>query len=294
MENLHMKFVLSTSFNPLQQLPAMALAADESGWEAMSFSDHVVHPETIQTPYPYTEDGSRRWEAFTDWPDPWVMIGGLATITTRLRFNTNVFVLPLRNPFLAAKAIATAAILSDYRVGVTIGMGWCREEFELMGQDFRNRGKRADEMVEIMRKLWRGGWVEHHGAHYAFERLEMSPALEQPVPIWVGGISDAALRRAARLGDGWLSDWQSSADIIGCIDKIRAFRAEMGKSMEGFSVMASPNDAFTPDAWRALAETGVTHLLTQPWDWRKAQTLDQAGKCDAIRVFGEKVIGRMR
>ena len=288
-----MKFVVSLAFSAPDQLCPLAREAEAAGFDAVALSDHVVHPETIQTPYPYTEDGSRRWEAFTDWPDPWVMIGGLATITTRLRFTTNVFVLPLRNPFLAAKAIATAAILSDYRVGVTIGMGWCREEFELMAQNFRNRGKRADEMVEIMRKLWRGGWVEHHGEHYRFDRLEMSPALEEAVPIWVGGISDAALRRAARLGDGWLSDWQSSADIVACIDKIRTFRAELGKSMDGFSVMASPNDAFTPDAWRALADAGVTHLLTQPWDWRKAQALDQAGKCDAIRVFGEKVIARM-
>lgn len=151
-----MKFVLSTSFSKIEHLMQLAPVADETGWEALTFSDHVVHPKTISTPYPYTEDGSRRWEAFTEWPDPWVLIGALAGITKRIRFTNNVFVLPMRNPFMAAKAISTAAVVSNNRVTLTIGMGWSSDEFALVGQQFERRGKRADEMVEVMRKLWTG------------------------------------------------------------------------------------------------------------------------------------------
>ena len=134
-----MKFVMSTSFSSVADLTQLAPVADEAGWYAMSFSDHVANPEKINTPYPYTEDGSRRWEAFTDWPDPWVMIGALATITSRLRFTNNVFVLPMRNPFLVAKAVGTAQVLSHGRLILGIGLGWMKDEFELLGQNFHDR-----------------------------------------------------------------------------------------------------------------------------------------------------------
>jgi len=103
------KFVVSAAFNDPDHLLELAVSAEECGFEALAFPDHVVHPEKLDTPYPYTADGSRRWQAFTPWVDPWVAIGACAAVTTRLRFTNNVFVLAMRNPFLAAKAIATAA-----------------------------------------------------------------------------------------------------------------------------------------------------------------------------------------
>jgi len=108
-----MKFVISTSFSTVAHLTKLAPVADQCGWDAMSFSDHVVHPKQISTPYPYTENGERRWKEFTDWPDPLVMIGALSTITTRLHFMNNIFVLPMRNPFLVAKAAGTDAANSN-------------------------------------------------------------------------------------------------------------------------------------------------------------------------------------
>ena len=197
-----MKFVLSTSFSRTDHLLELAPVADEYGWEALTFSDHIVHPKEISTPYPYTEDGSRRWEAFTEWPDPWVLIGALSSITKRIRFTNNVFVLPIRNPFMAAKQISTAAVVSNNRVTLTIGMGWSSDEFKLMEQPFERRGRRADEMVEVMRKLWTGEWVEHHGEFYDFDTLEMTPAPSEYIPIWVGGISRLALKRAVPAASG--------------------------------------------------------------------------------------------
>jgi probable F420-dependent oxidoreductase len=289
-----MKFVLSTSFNTIEDLMALAPVADESGWDSLTFSDHIVHPETISTPYPYTEDGSRRWEAFTDWPDPWVLIGALAAMTKRIRFTNNVYVLPMRNPFMAAKAISTAAVISNNRVTLTIGMGWSSDEFALVEQPFERRGKRADEMVEVMRKLWTGEWVEHHGEFYEFERLEMTPAPTERIPIYVGGISKFAFRRSARLGDGWLSDLQTSAEIVECINTINNYRKDYGRDHLPFDVMASPSDAFTLDHYKRLEDQGVTHLLTMPWPFYPNDKVDPlTQKSDAIKRFSDEIIAKM-
>jgi probable F420-dependent oxidoreductase len=285
------KFVLSAAFNDPAHLIPLAVAAEQCGFAAMSFPDHVVHPEKLDTPYPYTEDGTRRWPAGTPWVDPWVAIGACAAATARLRFTNNVFVLAMRNPFLAAKAIATAAVLSAGRVTLTVGVGWSNVEYRLMQQDFHTRGRRTDEMIDVLRKLWSGQMVEHRGRHYAFERLEMSPAPPAPIPVWVGGISDAALRRAARY-DGWLSDLQTSAEIAACIAKVRAYRAEQGRAGEPFDVMASASDAFSLDAYRRLGEAGVTHVLTLPWVFYQGDTRDLERKLDGMRRFADEVIAR--
>ncbi len=286
-----MKFVLSGAFMDLADLREIAIVADECGYEAISFSDHVVHPEKLDTPYPYTPDGSRRWSEFTPWPDPWVMIGHLAGVTRRLRFNTNVFVLPMRNPFLAAKAIATAAVLSDDRVTLTVGVGWSKIEYELLGEDFHTRGRRCDEMIEVLRKLWSGDWVEHQGRDYAFPRLEMTPAPHERIPVWIGGISDPALRRAAR-HDGWLGDLQTSAEIETCLEKLHAFRAELGREGEPFDVMASATDVFDLDGYRRLAAKGVTHVLTMPWALYHGLTPELDEKLDGVRRFAADVIAK--
>jgi probable F420-dependent oxidoreductase len=286
------KFVLSTSFSSVNHLAAIAPVADETGWEAMSFSDHVVHPEAISTPYPYTEDGSRRWQAFTDWPDPWVTIGALAALTKRLRFTNNIFVLPMRNPFLVAKAISTAAVISNNRVTPAFGVGWSGDEFELMQQDFSSRGKRMDEMIEVLRLLWSGEWVEYRGEYYQFPRLEMNPAPPGYIPLWIGGISEPAMRRAARLADGWVTDLQTSAEIIECIEKIRSWREDYGRS-GNFDIMATPSDAWDIDGYRQLESAGVTHILTMPWAFYYGDTELLEEKLEGTRRFARDVIQHM-
>ncbi len=285
-----MKFVLSTSFSSVADLTELAPVADTHGWNAMSFSDHVVNPETIRTPYPYTDDGSRRWAPFTDWPDPWVMIGALAAITKNLRFTNNVFVLPMRSPYLVAKAISTAAIISNNRITPAFGVGWSRDEFELMQQDFTTRGKRADEMIEIMRLLWSGEMVSYQGKHYQFEPMEMNPAPSEDIPIWIGGISDPAMRRAARLADGWVTDLQPSAEIIESIERIHQWRREFGRENLPFEVMATPNDAWDVDGYRRLEDAGVTHIMTMPWPFYHGNSDALEHKIDGIKRFADDVI----
>jgi probable F420-dependent oxidoreductase len=285
------KFVISAAFGDPLHLAELAVAADASGFEAMTFSDHVVHPEVIDTPYPYTEDGERRWDAFTDWPDPWVTIGHLAAVTERLRFTTNVYVLAMRNPFHAAKMISTAAVLSRGRVTLTIGVGWSNLEFGLMEQEFARRGARTDEMIDVMRKLWTGEMVEHHGEFYDFERLEMNPKPPERIPIWVGGFSEPALRRAAR-NDGWLSDLQSAEDIAACIQRVRAHREALGRASDPLSVMASATDAYDVDGYRRLGDAGATHVLTMPWMFYHGDTQDLQQKVDGIRRVADDVIAK--
>lgn len=287
-----MKFVLSTSFSSVAHLTAIAPHADTHGWHAMSFSDHVVNPEHINTPYPYTDDGSRRWQPFTDWPDPWVTIGALAAITKNLRFTNNVFVLPMRNPYLVAKAISTAAVISNNRITPAFGVGWSRDEFELMQQDFTTRGKRANEMIEVMRLLWSGEMVSYEGEHYQFPPMEMNPAPSQRIPIWIGGISDPAMRRAARLGDGWVTDLQTSEEIINSIARIRQWREEYGRGHEAFEIMATPSDAWTVDGYRRLEDAGVTHIMTMPWPFYHGESDKLEHKVDGIKRFANDVISK--
>jgi len=285
-----LKFVCSLAFTPPDQLLALARAADAAGFDSVAVSDHLVHPRKIATPYPYTADGAPRWQPFTAWPDPWVAIGAMAAVTTRVRFLTSVFVLPLRNPFLVAKAVGTAAVLSGGRVTLGVGAGWMREEFALLEQRFEARGRRMDEMIELLRALWAGGWVERRGEFYSFDALEMSPAPAEPVPIWVGGVSEPALRRAATRGDGWISDLHTLEEVRGIAVRLGALRADSERAGRPFALVAALKDAFGLDGYRRAADAGVTHLQTMPWVFRPGAGDSLEGKCDAIRRFGEEVV----
>ena len=288
-----MKFVTSLAFADSSHLVPIAQAADEAGYDYVSLSDHVVHPERLSTPYPYTEDGERRWPAFTAWPDPWVAVGAMAAVTTRLRFYTSVYVPVLRSPFQVAKTVGTAAVLSGDRVALGIGAGWSRDEFELMEQRFDGRGKRLDETLEILRKLWAGGWVEHHGEHYDFDRLEMSPAPRQPVPIFVGGFAKPALRRAATVGDGWISDLHTRAELEELIPEVLRLRREAGRADDPFTILVSCSDVWDLDGYRALEDLGATHLVTFPWVFYGAADDDLPAKLDGLRRFADDVVQKM-
>ena len=285
-----MKFVCHLAFGPVDHMAPMAKAIEEHGFDCVALSDHVVHPEKIKTPYPYTEDGKPRWEPFTDWPDPWVSVGAMAAVTERVRFVTGVYVLPMRNPFVVAKAGGTAAVISKNRLTLGIGTGWMEDEFELLEQPFRRRGKRTDEMIEVLRKLWAGGMVEHHGEFYDFDRLEMSPAPSEPVPIIVGGLSDRALRRAAEVGDGWISDRHTTEELGPYLDKLRALRKDSPRANEPLEVLVSCIDAFDDDAYHRLEDMGVTHLVTKPWVFYGGEEDDLTAKIDGVKRFAEERI----
>lgn len=287
------KFICSLAFTPPEELLPLARAADAAGFDAVSVSDHVVHPRAIATPYPYSRDGTPRWQPFTSWPDPFVTIGSMAAVTTRLRFLTSVFVLPLRNPFLVAKAAGTVAVLSGNRLTLGVGAGWMREEFALLEQRFAQRGRRMDEMIDLLRALWSGGWVERRGEFYAFDALEMSPVPAAPVPIWVGGLSDAALRRASTRGDGWISDLHTIDELRGFAARLHALRADSERAGRPFAIAAAVKDAFDLDGYRRAADAGVTHLQTMPWVFDPTAAHSLHGKCDALHRFADEILRKM-
>ncbi len=284
-----MEFCFSATFSQPEELVPLAQAGDASGWNTMSVSDHLINPVETASPYPYTKDGQRRWEMGTPWPDPWVTIGHLAAVTERLRFLTTVYILPARTPVHVAKQVGTAAVLSGNRVGLGIGMGWMAEEFEAMGTSFAQRGKRADEMLEVMRKLWTGEIVEHHGEFFDVPALEMLPAPTEAVPVYVGGLSTAALRRAAR-HDGWVSDLHTIEELAAIRQQIEQYRQEYDRTEVPFSVFGSAKDAWDLDGYRRVAEAGVTHLVTMPWYFYAGATTDLAGKVGGIHQFAEDII----
>ena len=251
-----MKFWQSLAFTELEQTAELARFCEDLGFHGVTCPDHLVTTAVQADQYLYREDGNILWNPATHWADPWVLIGHLASATTTLRFMTTVYVLPLRDPVTAAKAISTAAYLSGDRVTLGVGVGWQKAEFELCGQNFHTRGRRTDEALDILRGLMSGAMTEHHGAHYRFEPLQMSPGTRRPVPVMVGGYSDAAMRRAARC-DGWLGVQHEEAELYPLLDRLARCRDELGRSAEPFEIWTGLRNP-SRDAIARLREAGVT------------------------------------
>jgi probable F420-dependent oxidoreductase len=286
-----MKFGISVAFSDPTHLGPMARAAEQAGFARVALSDHVVHPRHIRTPYPYTADGTPRWPPFTGWLDPWVAIASMAAVTERLRFFTSVYVLPMRNPFLVAKTVGSAAVLSGGRVELGIGAGWMEDEFELMQQPFAGRGRRMDEMIDVLRLIWSGGWVAHDGDHFPFDELEMSPVPGQ-IPIHVGGYSAPALRRAAAIADGWISDLHTTVELGELIARVKALRAQGPRADDAFEILVTCSDAYDVAGYRRVADLGATHLTTMPWLFYGADPGVLQQKLDGIARFGDDVIAK--
>lgn len=283
-----MRFAISTAFQPVDHLPALARAADELGYHSMAVPDHVVDLEQLETPYPYTADGSRRWDFSAAWPDPWVLIGSLAAITTDLRFFTSVYVPSIRNPFQVAKSVGTAAVLSGNRVSLGVGIGWCREEFALLEQDFSTRGKRTDEALALMAALWQPGWTEFEGDFYSAPRMVMEPTPTERIPIIVGGLSEVAFRRAAR-HDGWVGDLYPTDEAIALADRLADARRAIGAEGD-FSVITALNDAFLPEHFARAEAGGVTDCWTMPWAYYHGLDASVDQKLDGMERFAKDVI----
>jgi probable F420-dependent oxidoreductase len=282
------RFSISTAFQPVAHLPALARAADELGYHSVAVPDHVVDLEELATPYPYTADGGRRWEHDAEWPDPWVLIGALAAVTTRLRFFTSVYVPALRSPFQVAKSVGTAAVLSGNRVSLGVGIGWCREEFDLLGEDFSTRGRRTDEALALMTELWRPGWTEFEGEFYTAPRLVMEPTPTERIPVVVGGLSEVAFGRAAR-HDGWVGDLYSTDEAIAHATRLAEVRREIGADGD-FSVITALNDAFLPEHFARAEAGGVTDCWTMPWAYYHGLECTVEQKVDGLERFAKEVL----
>jgi probable F420-dependent oxidoreductase len=282
------RFAISTAFLPADQLVTIARKADELGYHALTMPDHVMDLEELSTPYPYTPDGARRWGFDAEWPDPWVLVGALSTVTTDLRFFTSVYVPSLRSPFQVAKSVGTAAVLSGNRVALGIGIGWCREEFELMGQDFRTRGKRTDEALELMKALWEPGWTAFEGDHYSAPKMIMEPSPTAPIPVYVGGLSETAFARAAR-HQGWVGDLYTIEEAGRHAARLAEIRAEVGATGD-FSVITALTDAFLPEHFARAEELGVTDVWTMPWAYYFGTECSLEQRLEGLERFAADVM----
>ena len=273
---------------------AVTRMLDETGYDGMICADHLIYPRHLTSPYPTGADAPP-WAPETAWPDSWVMIGAMAATTTRLRFTNAVYVAPSRPLLEVAKQVATAAVISGGRVTLTVGAGWMREEFDLLGQSFENRGKRLNEMIPALRALWKGGWVSWSGEHYVVPELMIEPHPPSPVPIMCGGESEAALRRAARLCDGWVGAAYGWDDAVDYVDRLQALRAEYGRAHEPFEIMLALLEVPTAELFKRAEDVGITAVMCAPWmGTAEGESGDVAQFRGPIERFAETVIAKLR
>jgi probable F420-dependent oxidoreductase len=229
------------------------------------------------------------WDPTMSFPDAWTLVATLAAVTTTLRFATYVYILPMREPFSVAKTVGTAALLSGDRVALGVGTGWMAEEFAVLGHDFATRGPRTDEMIAVLRGLWTGEVVEHHGEHFDFGPVQMAPVPERPVPIWIGGHSRPALRRAVA-ADGWMGVNYEIGHARLVLAELRAARQRAGRDDAGYEVILALDAAPTETEVAELEELGVTGLVKQPWIMSGVATSSLQHKIDDMAAYADRYI----
>jgi len=295
-----MRFWLSMMVVPeLDQLIALAQHAESCGFHGVTYADHLIMPTAIKTPYPYSESGEFFWPIDAPWPDPWITLTLLGSETKTIRLASNIYLAALRDPFTVARVVATAAAYTGGRIVCGVSAGWLKEEYDAAGVDFASRGRRLDEILAICRRLWAGETISHNGAFFSFDSVILRPLPPAPVPIWVGGHSAPALRRAAA-NDGWLGLPATVDDTIATVDRMRAMRQDMGLEQAGFSAAAALIEPLTAAANSRLAEHGVDDMVVIPWmptPWDMEAYLPAGAdisqlsvKKDSISRFADRVI----
>jgi len=288
-----MRFSFAESMVEPSQLFTLAVEAERAGFTSFTVPDSLCYPERSETKYPYYGDGSREFLENKPFIEPFVLIPALAAVTERLRFTTFVLKLPIRDPVLVAKQTASIAVLSHDRLGLGVGLSPWPEDFAATGVAWKGRGRRTDEMIEILRGCWSGDYYEFHGAHFDLPSLKICPVPNTPIPILVGGHSEAALRRAARLGDGWMHAGGDPAQLDAHLDRLAGLRKEYGRENDPFEIHVISLDGFSVAGARRLAEKGVTDCIVGFRNAYEQDTTPLQQKVDAIRGFGEQVISKV-
>jgi probable F420-dependent oxidoreductase len=252
-------------------IPALARAAEAAGFESLWVSDHVVMPATFASRYPFAADGRATWPSETPYVDALIALALIVAVTEQATVGTAVLVLPLRHPIIVAKQLASLDACSAGRLCLGVGAGWLREEFDALGVPFESRGSRLDEWIELLRDCWTGTPGAHVGTHYSLpDGVLCLPTPAHEVPVLIGGHSKAALRRAGRLGDGWLAqqslDEIDTGEIEVAVDLMRAAAEDEGRdSFRGKVVLRIVDSAGrSSDVARRLPElerAGVDEVI---------------------------------
>lgn len=261
----------------------VTLEAERLGYESIWLPEHLVFP-TEMGGSPFPGDDHPPVPANTPVFDAFAYLSYLAGRTRKIRLGTNVYLLGLRHPFVAARAIQTFDIVSGGRAEIGIGAGWLREEWTATGLDPRTRGRRLDEALAVCKRLWTEEVVAHDGDFYAFEPVMFEPKpIQRPSPpIHAGGESEAALQRAARSCHGWLGLHHTLTSVGPPIRRLRQLLREYGRSEESFEIIVGANVENREDVGR-WQDAGVTRIITSPW--RRSPEALEGLRNHAERIF---------
>ena len=238
-----------------ENLRTLALRAEELGFDHLWVSDHIVLPTQVSSPYPYAATGVAPFDADQPYCEPLSTLCYLAACTQRIKLGTHVLILPYREPVVTAKIVSTLDYMSGGRVILGIGVGWMEEEFKALGLNtFAERGPVTNEHIRIFKELWTADDPKFEGRYYQFSGLNFHPKpIQKPhPPIWIGGHTPAALRRAATLGDGWMPiglrppaelEPEEMAELV---DRLREMSQKAGRPSEAVDIVFSANPAFRP------------------------------------------------
>ncbi len=302
-----MRFSFAESMCDPGHYRPLAVAAEASGYHSMVVPDSIVYPEVSDSTYPYTPDGNREFLEGKPFIEPFTLIPALAAATERLRFSTFVVKLPIRQPVLVAKQAASVAVLTGNRFSFGVGLSPWPEDFRVTGSDWKSRGKRMDEMIEIIRGLTTraeagepegrsyasGEFFEYHGRHYDIESIKICPVPTQPMPILIGGHAELALRRAARLGDGWMHAGGDGQELASLLARLAELRKQAGRDREPFEIHVISIDAYSVDGVRRLEDIGVTDAIVGFRNAYEVDTMTVEQKTQAIERYANQVIAKV-
>ncbi len=248
------------------RMPAVAEVAEQLGFESVWLPEHLVFPAEIRSAYPYSPDGQAPISPKTPLLDPLVLLSFVAARTRRIRLGTNVYLPALRHPLASARMIVTLDLLSGGRVSLGVGAGWLAEEFAAVGVEFETRGARLRECVRAWRVLWNEETPSFEGRFYRFGpvKFEPKPVQKPSPPILFGGESEAALRRAAELSDGWYGVRHTPESAARQVERLRALLERNGRDPAHFEITVSTG----PLDQRSLEEfaaAGVQRVVSLPW-----------------------------
>ncbi len=261
-------FASTGPFASAEGAAAIATNADRCGIESIWAVEHVVIPDGYQSQYPYSDSGRIPGAEDADIPDPLIWLAYAAGITTEVRLATGILIVPQRNPVVLAKECATLDKLSNGRFELGIGVGWLEEEFSALGLPFYDRGRRTDDYVAAMRALWTQDRASYTGQFAQFDQVIQRPQPLQPggVPIVVGGHSNAAARRAGKLGDGFFPISATEDDLVDLLELMRTTATEHGRDGDAIDVTVG---SWSPrrdsiDKVKELEQLGVDRLIVAP------------------------------
>jgi alkanesulfonate monooxygenase SsuD/methylene tetrahydromethanopterin reductase-like flavin-dependent oxidoreductase (luciferase family) len=243
--------------------------------------------------YPFNPDGTREFLEDKPFLEPFSLIPALGAVTKRLRFVTFVVKLPIRNPVLVAKQATSTAVLTGNRLVLGVGSSPWREDYEVLGVPWEGRGRRMDEELAVIRGLSAGGYFSFHGEIFNIPNIKLSPIPSEPIPILIGGHSDAALRRAAR-ADGWLHGGGDPAHLPGLLARLTELRSQEGTTGRPFEVHVISMDAYSVEGVRRLEEQGVTDVIVGfRWPYGVGPDLEPLQeKIEKLRQFADQVIAK--